>query len=103
MHQSRYSYRTQAIDLIGLFRCILLIQNREHDLRLCPRLNRRPGAQRPGGLKAAGCATIVREKIRGATAERHQLKRLMAKLDVGDVVVIPTVDLANPARLDEFG
>ena len=43
-------------------------------------------------LKAAGCATIFREKISGATAERPQLKKLMAKLADGDVVVIPAVD-----------
>src|SRR6266436_5721686 len=43
-------------------------------------------------LKTAGCATIYREKISGATAERPQLKKLMAKLTDGDVVVIPAVD-----------
>ncbi len=43
-------------------------------------------------LKAAGCATIFREKMSGATAERPQLKKLMRKLAAGDVVVIPAVD-----------
>jgi DNA invertase Pin-like site-specific DNA recombinase len=43
-------------------------------------------------LKAAGCTRIFREKISGATAERPQLKKLMAKLTAGDVVVIPAVD-----------
>jgi DNA invertase Pin-like site-specific DNA recombinase len=45
-------------------------------------------------LKAAGCApaNIFREKISGATAERPQLKKLMGKLKVGDVVVIAAVD-----------
>ncbi len=43
-------------------------------------------------LKAAGCAIIFREKISGATVDRPQLKKLMAKLGAGDVVVIPAVD-----------
>ena len=43
-------------------------------------------------LKAAGCATIFREKITGTTAERPQLKRLMKALHPGDVVIIPAVD-----------
>jgi DNA invertase Pin-like site-specific DNA recombinase len=43
-------------------------------------------------LKDAGCATIFREKIGGATADRPQLKKLMAKLTADDVVVIPAVD-----------
>lgn len=43
-------------------------------------------------LKAAGCERIYREKVSGATADRPQLKRLMAALQHGDVVVIPAVD-----------
>jgi DNA invertase Pin-like site-specific DNA recombinase len=43
-------------------------------------------------LKAAGCEKVFREKITGTTAERPQLKKLMAALTPGDVVVIPAVD-----------
>jgi len=43
-------------------------------------------------LKAAGCSTIFREKVSGATADRPELKKLMARLTHGDVVVIPAVD-----------
>jgi DNA invertase Pin-like site-specific DNA recombinase len=43
-------------------------------------------------LKDAGCDTIFREKMTGTHAERPQLKKLMAKLDAGDVVIIPAVD-----------
>src|SRR3954462_3111349 len=43
-------------------------------------------------LKAAGCQKIFREKITGTTADRPQLKKLMAVLTHGDVVVIPAVD-----------
>ena len=43
-------------------------------------------------LKAAGCEKVFQEKVSGVTAERPQLKRLMAALVPGDVVVIPAVD-----------
>ncbi len=43
-------------------------------------------------LKAAGCQTIYREKITGTTADRPQLKKLVAALAHGDVVIVPAVD-----------
>ena len=43
-------------------------------------------------LKAAGCARIFREKVSGATADRPQLRKLMAAVSDGDVVIIPAVD-----------
>ena len=43
-------------------------------------------------LKAAGCETVFREKITGTTADRPQLKKLMATLAPGDVVITPAVD-----------
>jgi DNA invertase Pin-like site-specific DNA recombinase len=43
-------------------------------------------------LKAAGCARIFREKISADTAERPQLKKLLAIVRQGDVVIIPAVD-----------
>ena len=39
-------------------------------------------------LKAAGAATIYREKISGARADRPQLAKLMASLKTGDIVVV---------------
>jgi DNA invertase Pin-like site-specific DNA recombinase len=51
-------------------------------------------------LKAAGCAAIFREKMTGTHAERPELKRLMAKLDAGDVVIIPAVDLLSRDTTD---
>jgi DNA invertase Pin-like site-specific DNA recombinase len=43
-------------------------------------------------LESAGYARIFREKISGATAERPELKKRMAKLTAGDVAVKPAVD-----------
>jgi DNA invertase Pin-like site-specific DNA recombinase len=43
-------------------------------------------------LKAAGCEKVFRDKLTGATADRPQLKKLMAALGPGDVVIIPAVD-----------
>ena len=43
-------------------------------------------------LKAAGCSTVFREKVSGATSDRPELRKLMKRLAHGDVVVIPAVD-----------
>ena len=43
-------------------------------------------------LKAAGSTPIFREKVSGATADRPQLRKLMAAVTHGDVVIIPAVD-----------
>jgi DNA invertase Pin-like site-specific DNA recombinase len=43
-------------------------------------------------LKAAGAATIYREKISGARADRPQLAKLMASLKAGDVVLVTKLD-----------
>ena len=43
-------------------------------------------------LKAAGCERVFREKISGATADRPQLRKLMAAISHGDVLIIPAVD-----------
>jgi DNA invertase Pin-like site-specific DNA recombinase len=43
-------------------------------------------------LKAAGCERVFKEKVTGATADRPQLKKLMAAVDHGDVVIVAAVD-----------
>ena len=43
-------------------------------------------------LNAAGCERIFSDTFTGATADRPQLKRLMAALGPGDTVIIPAVD-----------
>ena len=43
-------------------------------------------------LKAAGCETVFREKMSGTTSDRPQLKKLIAQLTNGDVLIIPAVD-----------
>src|ERR1700748_138106 len=43
-------------------------------------------------LKAAGAATIYREKVSGARADRPQLAKLMATLKAGDVVLVTKLD-----------
>jgi DNA invertase Pin-like site-specific DNA recombinase len=43
-------------------------------------------------LKAAGCERVFKEKVTGATADRPQLKKLLAAVAHGDVVIIAAVD-----------
>jgi DNA invertase Pin-like site-specific DNA recombinase len=42
-------------------------------------------------LMAAGCEKVFRDKLTGATTDRPQLRKLMAALSPGDVVIIPAV------------
>jgi DNA invertase Pin-like site-specific DNA recombinase len=48
-------------------------------------------AQR-GQLATAGCAKVYCEKITGTHADRPQLRKLLAALEHGDVVITPAVD-----------
>jgi DNA invertase Pin-like site-specific DNA recombinase len=43
-------------------------------------------------LAAAGCERIFADKITSTTADRPQLKKLMATLAAGDLVIIPAAD-----------
>jgi DNA invertase Pin-like site-specific DNA recombinase len=48
----------------------------------------------------AGCEKEFREKITVTTADRPQLKKLMAALADGDVVIIPAVDRLSRGTTD---
>jgi DNA invertase Pin-like site-specific DNA recombinase len=43
---------------------------------------------------------VFREKVSGATADRPQLKKLMAAIGSGDVLIIPAVDRLSRDTLD---
>ncbi len=51
-------------------------------------------------LKAAGCERVFKENVNGATADRPQLKKLMAVIGAGDVVIIPAVDCLSRDTMD---
>src|ERR1700730_11246987 len=54
-------------------------------------------------LKAAGCEKTFREKITGTTADRPQLRKLLAALAPGDVVITPAVDRLSRDATDLRG
>lgn len=54
------------------------------------------------GLKAAGCQRIFREKVSGARADRRELKKMLGKLEAGDVVVVTRIDRLARSIFDLF-
>ena len=53
-------------------------------------------------LRADGCSKIYREKASGAQAERRELKKLLASLEAGDVVVVTRIDRLARSVFDLF-
>lgn len=52
-----------------------------------------------GELQAAGAANVFQEKVSGAVADRHQLKRAINALAPGDVLIVTRLDrLARSTR-----
>jgi len=43
-------------------------------------------------LEAAGCGRIFHDKLSGLTADRPQLRKLLAAAKAGDTVIIPAID-----------
>jgi DNA invertase Pin-like site-specific DNA recombinase len=53
-------------------------------------------------LRTDGCSKIYREKASGAQAERRELKKLLASLEAGDVVVVTRIDRLARSVFDLF-
>ncbi|WP_408737414.1 recombinase family protein [Acetobacter senegalensis] len=53
-------------------------------------------------LKEFGCVKIYREKASGANAERSQLKKLIASVTEGDIVVVTRIDRLARSTFDLF-
>lgn len=50
-------------------------------------------------LRVAGCEKVFRETASGAKTDRAELRKVLAKLNDGDVLAIPAVDLRLPRDL----
>jgi DNA invertase Pin-like site-specific DNA recombinase len=91
---SRYLEQTQGAEKVSLFCSTILFQNRwmiYGYARVSTEAQDLITSQL-AQLKGAGCEKVFREKITGTTADRPQLRKLMAVLAHGDVVIIPAVD-----------
>lgn len=53
-------------------------------------------------LAAAGCATIFREKVSGARADRKELARLLRAIQPGDVVTVTRIDRLARSTFELF-
>ena len=53
-------------------------------------------------LKEFGCVKIYREKASGANTERSQLKKLIASVTEGDIVVVTRIDRLARSTFDLF-
>lgn len=51
-------------------------------------------------LKGAECEFIFKEKLSGATTERPELKKLLAKVKDGDVIIIHSIDRISRSTMD---
>jgi DNA invertase Pin-like site-specific DNA recombinase len=51
-------------------------------------------------LTAAGAGKVFQEKVSAATAERRELKRMLASLSAGDVVLVTRLDRLARSTLD---
>jgi DNA invertase Pin-like site-specific DNA recombinase len=51
-------------------------------------------------LKATGAEKVFQEKVSAATAERRELKRMLATLNAGDVVLVTRLDRLARSTLD---
>ena len=64
-----------------------------HEIRLCPRLDRRPRNTPPDGcLKHAKCARVYQEKASGAKTEPPELLKLLDTARKGDVTIVWKLD-----------
>jgi DNA invertase Pin-like site-specific DNA recombinase len=51
-------------------------------------------------LKAAGCEKVFQEKVSGARSDRAELLKAIAKVNVGDVLVVTRLDRLARSTLD---
>ena len=53
-------------------------------------------------LREDGCATIYREKASGAQTDRRELRRMLRKIEAGDVVTVTRIDRLARSTFDLF-
>ena len=53
-------------------------------------------------LKAAGCATVYREKATGTQVERRELQRMLKVIAPGDMVIVTRIDRLARSTFDLF-
>ena len=93
MHKSRLVHQNQALDHFELFWCRNLVHNRPHEngyARVSTDGQSIDAQVRQ--LRAAGARQVFREVASCAKTDRAQLRRVLAQLDAGDVLMVTRLD-----------
>jgi DNA invertase Pin-like site-specific DNA recombinase len=100
LHNLRLVQGQRAVDPIELFRCVSSLQN-EPMIYCYARVSTggQSEATQVRQLRAAGEKKVFREVASGAKTDRPQLRRLLAEINSGDVMLVTRLDrLARSTR-----
>ena len=95
--------RNRSLEIAGLFRCINYVHNKamKHGYARVSTDGQTVTAQ-VARLTRAGCKKVFRETASGAKTDRAQLRKVLAALEDGDVLMVTKLDRLAACRTRDF-